>query len=380
MAASLAVSPSAKALLRAGGFRTLQDLVAVAPVQLARELGMDGKKVFELVEEIKRAAAGASGRSPGSASSGGPIVRNALAMLEESERCSAQVVTYGKAIDQLLGGGVPVGLLTELCGVPGAGKTQLCMQLAVDVTIPKVFGGLEGEVLYIDSEGSFVVERVVDMAGAVLRSLRRISKSSRGDPMLQAQQHKALELYCSEEYVLSKMHYCRVHNHAEQVAVVMTLHNFLREHPTVKLLVLDSVAFHFRQEFADMSLRTRLLSSHAQKLNAVAAQQPLAVVVANQMTVRFGAAKGSAARSSADAYFAPALGEAWSHAVTNRIIVERTDETCNVPPNQRGNAPAKVYVRTARLVKSPYLKQGVASFIVTKSGIRDVPEPQLSRP
>lgn len=43
------------------------------------------------------------------------------------------------------------------------------MQLAVDVQIPVCFGGLGGKVLYIDTEGSFVVQRVADMAEAAVK-------------------------------------------------------------------------------------------------------------------------------------------------------------------------------------------------------------------
>lgn len=48
-------------------------------------------------------------------------------------------------------------LQTELCGVPGIGKSQLCMQFALDVQIPELFGGNGAETVYIDTEGSLVV-------------------------------------------------------------------------------------------------------------------------------------------------------------------------------------------------------------------------------
>jgi RAD51-like protein 2 len=39
------------------------------------------------------------------------------------------------------------------------GKTQLAIQLAVDVQIPELFGGNGGEAIYIDTEGSFMVSK-----------------------------------------------------------------------------------------------------------------------------------------------------------------------------------------------------------------------------
>ncbi|RYY70233.1 hypothetical protein EON63_22840 [archaeon] len=44
-------------------------------------------------------------------------------------RLSAQrpIITFCKAIDEMLGGGVQGGGITEVCGVPGVGKTQVCV-------------------------------------------------------------------------------------------------------------------------------------------------------------------------------------------------------------------------------------------------------------
>ena len=43
--------------------------------------------------------------------------------------------------------------------MPGVGKTQLGMQLALDVQLPPEFGGLGGQALYLDTEGSLTLER-----------------------------------------------------------------------------------------------------------------------------------------------------------------------------------------------------------------------------
>lgn len=38
----------------------------------------------------------------------------------------------------------------------------------MDVQIPPCFGGLGGQVLFIDTEGSFLVQRLVDLAAAAV--------------------------------------------------------------------------------------------------------------------------------------------------------------------------------------------------------------------
>ena len=49
----------------------------------------------------------------------------ALDMIEEGERNQKFIVTFSEEFDNLLGGGVPLEKLTEFCGPPGSGKTQM---------------------------------------------------------------------------------------------------------------------------------------------------------------------------------------------------------------------------------------------------------------
>ena len=58
------------------------------------------------------------------------------------------------------------------------------MQLAVDVQIPECFGGVEGEAIFIDTEGSFMVDRVVDLATACIQHLQLIAKTHMGEGKL----------------------------------------------------------------------------------------------------------------------------------------------------------------------------------------------------
>ncbi|CAN0008599.1 unnamed protein product, partial [Sphacelaria rigidula] len=121
----------------------------------------------------------------------------------------------------------------------------------------------------------------------------------------------------TQETLLGGVHVWRLHDHAEQLAAVRTLPSFLEAHPEVKLVVMDSVAFHFRHAFQaragrDMSVRTRMLSRMAQQLNEVAQQHSLAVVLVNQMTTKVVTGR------SGESSLVPALGESWAHAATNR--------------------------------------------------------------
>lgn len=49
---------------------------------------------------------------------------SALELLHR-EQVQGSIVTFCAAIDGLMGGGVALGKVTELCGAPGLGKTQI---------------------------------------------------------------------------------------------------------------------------------------------------------------------------------------------------------------------------------------------------------------
>ncbi|KAJ2558092.1 DNA repair protein rhp57 [Coemansia sp. RSA 1933] len=81
--------------------------------------------------------------------------------LKENERW---ISTGDKYIDKCLGGGIRLGNIVEVVGEGAAGKTQLCLQLAIAAQLPERFGGADGEVIYISTEGAFPVKRLETMA------------------------------------------------------------------------------------------------------------------------------------------------------------------------------------------------------------------------
>ncbi|XP_069827320.1 DNA repair protein RAD51 homolog 3 isoform X2 [Dendropsophus ebraccatus] len=273
----------------------------------------------------------------------------ALALLEQ-EQAQASIVTFCSALDEMLGGGVPLTKVTEICGPPGVGKTQLCMQLAVDVQIPECFGGVDGETVYIDTENSFLLDRLVDIANACVLHCDLITQAHKQDDQKIAMQRFTLH------NILSQIHYFSCHNYSELLAQILVLPDFITQHSKVRLVIIDSIAFPFRHSFDDLSLRTRLLNTLAQQLIDIANQHRLAVVITNQMTTRIG---------SNESQLVPALGESWGHASTNRIILqwERSQ-------------------RLAALYKSPNQKDSTVQFQITQKGFRDVQavDPAASSP
>lgn len=59
------------------------------------------------------------------------------------------------SFDKILNGGLHTGCVFEICGQSGAGKTQLCLSIAVNVSHQ-----LNQTVYYIDSKNDFSATRI----------------------------------------------------------------------------------------------------------------------------------------------------------------------------------------------------------------------------
>ena len=162
---------------------------------------------------------------------------------------------------------------------------------------------------------------------------------------LQAKDEQEIE-QLTVENILKTIFYCRVHNYVEQIALIHTLRDKMSsEFSKVKLIVIDSVAFHFRRNFDDYATRSRLLGNASQALIEIAKEFNVAVVLMNQVTTKI--VKGQAE-------LVPALGETWGHSSTNRIMLYE-----------------KNGVRYAKLLKSPNRKKGEVPYTITEEGVRD---------
>ncbi|CAI5938023.1 unnamed protein product, partial [Closterium sp. NIES-64] len=158
---SLPLPPSLRSRLLAAGFLTVADFHTLKPEDLAR----DASLTLEDAKHVLGVAAGSIQTSIIPTAAGIAGARSAWELLE-AERGRGRVQTMCAELDAMLGGGVALQELTEICGPPGVGKTQLGMQLAINVQTPAVLGGVEGEAVYIDTEGSFMVERAAEVADA----------------------------------------------------------------------------------------------------------------------------------------------------------------------------------------------------------------------
>ncbi|XP_059458200.1 DNA repair protein RAD51 homolog 3 isoform X1 [Corylus avellana] len=330
----LPISASQRGKLISAGYTTLSSLSSLSPSVLAREVNVSDTEAAQI---LKVASHGSrlDGSEGGCATING--AQTAWDMLHEEEMFP-RITTSCVDLDNILGGGINCKEVTEIGGVPGIGKTQLGIQLAVNVQIPVDYGGLGGKAIYIDTEGSFMVERALQIAEACIEDM------SESDGLLR-KDFKACQLKMHPNNILENLFYFRVCSYTEQIALTNYLEKFISEHKDVKIVIVDSVTFHFRQDFDDMALRTRLLSGMALKLMKLAKVFSLAVVLLNQVTNKY---------TEGSFQLTLALGDSWSHSCTNRVILY-----------WNGNE------RYAYIDKSPSLRSASAPYSVTSKGIRN---------
>ncbi|MBS7250146.1 MAG: DNA repair and recombination protein RadA [Candidatus Freyarchaeota archaeon] len=235
----------------------------------------------------------------------------------------SQITTGTKNLDQLLGGGVETKGITELFGEFRTGKTQLCHQLAVTVQLPEELGGLEGEAIYIDTEGTFRPERLISIA----------------------------ERFTLEpKEVLKKVTFARAYNSDHQLYLSQSIEELIEKGKNIKLIIVDSIVGYFRAEYIGRGMlaeRQQKLNKHLHTLLKLSELYNLAVIVTNQVMAK------------PDAFFgdptSPVGGHIVAHNCTTRVYLRKS----------RGTQ------RIARLVDSPYLPEAEVVFSIEEDGVKD---------
>ena len=98
---------------------------------LPTDLGVDKEEGLKIIQTIRSSTESAQLASLKSGRTTGKTVSNVISGsknaydLLQQEQSSGSIVTFCEQLDDMLGGGVPVGKITEFCGAPGVGKTQI---------------------------------------------------------------------------------------------------------------------------------------------------------------------------------------------------------------------------------------------------------------
>ncbi len=302
------VGPAIAEKLRENGYNELMAIAVAAPATLAEACEIGEKKAQDIIEGAKLCC------DIGGFETGDAIL--------ERREAVTKLTTGSKAFDELLGGGIESQAITEFYGEFGSCKTQICFQLAVNATMPAEKGGLDSDVVIIDTENTFRPERVVQMANYL-----------GADPM----------------ECLKRIHVARAFNSQHQVLLVDKALELSRD-LKVRLLIVDSLTSHFRSEYLGrgaLAERQQILNRHMHDLLNFATVNNAAIAVTNQVAAKPDAFFGDPMR--------PIGGTIVGHTSTFRIYLRK----------------GKAGKRIARLVDSPNMPEGEAVFMVTEDGIKD---------
>ena len=302
------VGPATAEKLRDAGYIDLMSIAVESPKNLAETCEIGETAAAKIIAAAKEAA-DVGGFEPGD-------------VILERRKNMKRLTSSSKAFDELMGGGFETQAITEFFGEFGSGKTQICFQLAVNAGLPHEQGGLEGEVIIIDTENTFRPERI-----------SQIARAMDVDPV----------------EALHKIHVARAFNSSHQMLLVEKAMEMSHTIP-VKLLIVDSLTAHFRAEYVGrgaLAERQQLLNKHLHDLLRFGDLTNSVVAVTNQVSAKPDAFFGDPTR--------PIGGHIVGHAATYRLYLRKS----------------KGGKRIARLIDSPNLPEAEAVFTVSEEGIRD---------
>ncbi len=242
--------------------------------------------------------------------------------IHERRKEIGRITTSSKNLDDLLGGGIETMSISEFYGRFGSGKSQINFQVAINVQRPVDEGGLDGNVLWVDTESTFRPERIIQMA-------------------------EALDMDSKE--VLDNIFVAKAINSDHQIVLIEKAEQMIKDN-NIKLIIVDSLTAHFRADYAGrgaLGERQQKLNKHIHVLQKLADQYNLAIVIANQVMDNPGILFGDPTT--------PIGGNVLGHAATYRVYLRKSRED----------------KRVARLVDSPCLPDNETIFKVKPEGIRD---------
>ncbi|MDE1866209.1 MAG: recombinase RecA [Thaumarchaeota archaeon] len=146
-------------------------------------------------------------------------------------------------LDKLLGGGIAAGIITDIFGPGGVGKTQLAMQICVNA--------LDKKIIYQDTSGSFRPERMLQLMHA-----KKLAPELLGNIIV-----------------------ARVTNAAEQIA---HLKNISQVRPGLVVIenITDLFSFEYSKESNSLEKHVKFME-YMHSLSLLCIQEKIPVVITN---------------------------------------------------------------------------------------------------
>ena len=300
--------------LKEAGLHTVEMVAQTTKKELGAIKGISDNKVEKLIEAAFKMIGG------GGFSSATEIKQ------QREDLC--MLTTGSRELDGLLKGGIETGSITEIFGEFRTGKTQLCHTLCVTCQLPLEQGGAEGKAMYIDTEGTFRPERLVEIA----------------------------EKYgLNGQDVLDNVSYARAYNSDHQTQLLVEAACMMSEN-RFGLIIVDSATGLYRTDYSgrgELSARQMHMAKFMRALGKLGSTFGCACVITNQVV-----AKVDGGASAFGPTTAPIGGNIIAHMSTTRLSLRK---------GRGENRICKIY-------DSPCLAEGEATFSIQGSGIGDAIE------
>ncbi len=301
------VGPASAQKMRDSGYDSLEKVAVASPFDLSEASGISVEAAKKAVEAAKTATT---------------LEFQTGEEVYQKRKELGKIRTGSAELDELLGGGVETNAITEVYGKFASGKSQLGFQLSVNAQLPRDKGGLDGTVLFIDTEGTFRPERIEAIANA-----------------------SGLD----SKVALSNIFVVKAVSTEQQMLAIERADKLIKE-KNVKLIVVDSLTALFRAEYigrGSLGERQQKMNTHIHKLQQLADTYDIAIYVSNQVMDNPGIMFGDPTT--------PIGGNIVAHAATTRLYLRKGKES----------------KRIIRLVDSPSLPEGERVIKITTEGIRD---------
>jgi len=296
--------------LKECGYVDMMAVAAASPLELAEAASLGDATASKIIQAARECLA---------------IGYETATKVYERRKDVKKITMNAKTLNDLLGGGIETGSVTEFHGAFGSGKSQVGFQLAVNVQRPLEEGGLDGGCLFIDTENTFRPERIVQIA---------------------------LGLKMDPDKVLENITVGRAYNSDHQMILAEKAPELIKS-KNIKLVVVDSLTALFRSDFVGrgtLATRQQKLNRHLHTLQKLADVYGVAIYVTNQVMSRPDILFGDPT--------VPIGGHILGHFSTYRVYLRKS----------------KGENRIARMVDSPNLPEKDCLFRVCPDGVRDVEE------
>lgn len=297
--------------LKTSGFHTVESVAYATRRMLCEVKGISEQKADKLLQEaMKHCRMGFT---------------NALEFMAKRSDL-IQLTTGSKALDSLLDGGIESGSITELFGEFRTGKSQLCHTLAVTCQLSVDRGGGEGKCMYIDTEGTFRPQRLVEIA-----------------------RHYKLD----ESSVLANVAVAKCFNTDHQTNLLHEAAAMMSEH-RYALIIVDSATHLYRTDYmgrGQLAERQQHLARFLRMLQRISEVYGVACVITNQVVAQVDGGGGPFNPDPRK----PIGGNIIAHASTTRLYLKK----------------GKGENRICKIYDSPCLPEGEAQFAITNNGISE---------